>query len=68
MQINTKNLVYIIKYTIGWTYKINFSSKHKNWIINNGCSGSDINKLIKDAQKILYNKFSVELKEEVDII
>ena len=50
------------------TNKINFSLKHKNWIINNGYSGLDVKKLINNAQNILYNKFSIELKEEVDII
>tara|TARA_Y100000590_G_C15575120_1_gene960135 strand:- start:285 stop:1154 length:870 start_codon:yes stop_codon:yes gene_type:complete len=48
--------------------KINFSIKHKNWIINNGYSGEDVKKLIKDAQKMLYDNFFIKLKEEVDII
>tara|TARA_Y100000590_G_C15558558_1_gene953806 strand:+ start:177 stop:1046 length:870 start_codon:yes stop_codon:yes gene_type:complete len=48
--------------------KISFSYKHKNWIINNGYSGSDINKLIKDAQDILIKEYNIRLKEEVDII
>jgi len=48
--------------------EINFSQKHKNWIINNGYSGLDVRNLINSAQKILFDKLSVKLKEEVDII
>ena len=48
--------------------KINFSPKHKNWIINNGVKGVDVKNLIHDAQKILYRKNDILLKEEVDII
>ena len=50
------------------TNKINFSEKHKNWIINNGCSGDEVKKLINSAQEILFDKLSIKLKEEVDII
>ena len=53
---------------LGKVNKINFSSKHKNWIINNGYSGLDVKKLINSTQKILFDKLSVKLKEEVDII
>jgi UDP-N-acetylmuramate dehydrogenase len=47
---------------------IKFSTKHKNWIISNNGSGSDIRSLISDAQKEVFQKFGVILKEEVDII
>ena len=47
---------------------VNFSAKHKNWIINNGYSGNDIKNLILDAQEMLYKKNDIKLKEEVDII
>ena len=48
--------------------KINFSAKHKNWIINNGVKGIDVKNLIQDTQEILYRKNDIILKEEVDII
>ena len=48
--------------------KINFSNKHKNWIINDGYDGMDVKNLILDAQRLLENNFNVRLKEEVDII
>ena len=49
-------------------HKVNFSTKHKNWIINNGVKGIDVKNLIQDTQKLLYNKNDIKLKEEVDII
>jgi len=45
-----------------------FSKKHKNWIINKDASGDEIFKLIKDAQKLVKEKFNIQLYEEVDII
>ena len=48
--------------------KINFSNKHKNWIINDGYDGMDVKNLILDAQRLLENNFNVRLKEEVDIV
>ena len=48
--------------------KINFSNKHKNWIVNNDNSGSDINQLIKVAVKLINNKYKIDMKKEVDII
>ncbi len=48
--------------------KINFSIKHKNWIINNGFTGQEIKKLIYNTKNILFDKYNIRLKEEVDII
>ena len=47
---------------------IYFSKKHKNWIINNNGAGKDIKKIITQTQKLIKEKFNVNLKEEVDII
>jgi UDP-N-acetylmuramate dehydrogenase len=45
-----------------------FSKKHKNWIINIHGSGQDVLHLIREAQEKVFEKFKVDLKEEVDII
>jgi len=47
---------------------IHFSKKHKNWIINIGGTGSDVLHLIREAQEKVFEKFNIDLKEEVDII
>ena len=58
----------MIYHKLGTRNSVNFSTKHKNWIINNGCSGNDVKNLILNAQEILYRENSIKLKEEVDII
>ena len=51
------------------TYKsINFSKKHKNWIINIDGEGQEVLHLIRNAQEKVFEKFKIDLKEEVDII
>ena len=45
-----------------------FSRKHKNWIINNDADGIVVEKLIRQAQLLIKDKFNIDLKEEVDII
>ena len=47
---------------------IQFSKKHKNWIINTGGTGQDVLYLIREAQDKVFKKFKINLKEEVDII
>ena len=48
--------------------RINFSSKHKNWIINNNYSGDEVKRLILSAQMLIKKRFGINLKEEVDIV
>ena len=47
---------------------IQFSKKHKNWIINIDGTGKDVLHLIREAQEKVFEKFKIDLKEEVDII
>lgn len=47
---------------------IQFSKKHKNWIINIDGTGKDVLHLISEAQEKVFEKFKINLKEEVDII
>ena len=50
-------------------FNIKFSSKHKNWIINDiGTTGEEVDNLIKSAKKIIKKRFNIDLKVEVDII
>ena len=50
-------------------FNVQFSKKHKNWIINdNGTTGEEVEILIKSAKKIIKKRFNIDLKVEVDII
>ena len=48
--------------------KVFLSSKHSNFLINNGASTTQILNFIKQIKKLVYQKYSILLSEEVNIL